>query len=122
MATKTENEKLIEATVKHKTANFLTEFRMEFTEHKTELALFRQKQEYMDEKIDKNHKEVMLAVTQIKTSLETLPEKFATKDEHRQNRESIDRVWRIIWWVITFVFTALFGMIGAVLIWFIKNS
>ena len=73
MATKTENEKLIEATVKHKTANFLTEFRMEFTEHKTELALFRQKQEYMDEKIDKNHKEVMLAVTQIKTSQPTNP-------------------------------------------------
>ena len=94
-----------------------------------QILLLQQETKYMNEKIDKNHEEVMWAIWKVESFLEKLPNTFATKQEHKINadkidsvKESNDRIWKIIWWVIGFVFTGLFTIIGATLIFFIKSA
>lgn len=72
-----------------------------------QILLLQQEQKFMNEKIDKNHEEVMNAIGKIENFLEKLPDSFATKMEHRSNKESIDRLWKIVWAVIGFVFVGI---------------
>lgn len=111
MTTKAENEKLIEATVKHKTANFLTEFRMEFTEHKTELALMKKDIESIKEGISE-------LKNIVKEWFAKADEKFATKDEHKQNKEAIEKINKIFFWLGTLVVWAIVvAILNLVLKW-----
>lgn len=104
-----ESDEIIEATVRHKTANFLTEFRMEFNEHKTELALMKKDQEYTKEKVVNIEK-------MMKDFISSADVKYATKQEHKQNKEDIEKINKIFFWLGTLiVWTIVLAVINLVL-------
>lgn len=59
----------------------------------------------------------------------SVKENYSTKLEHQESvfaikklEESESKVWKIIWWVVTFVFTWIFSLIGAAILYFIRNT
>jgi len=72
--------------------------------------------------IDKNHKQVMDSFTKLEKSMEAQVKTFATKEEYTQNKNSLSRLWKIVWTVITFVFMAIAWVAGWAMMEFIKNS
>lgn len=103
-------EEVIEATVRHKTNNFLTEFRMEFNEHKTEIALMKKDQEYTIEKVTNIEK-------MLKWFIESANKKYSTKDEHKQNREDIEKINKIFFWLGTLIIGAIILAVLNLLLW-----
>lgn len=81
-----------------------------------QLLLLKQETVFMNQKIDKNHWEVMTSIDEIKSILSEIPKTFATKDEHMQNKDSISRLWKIVWAVIGFTFAGLWGAILTILL------
>ena len=82
---------------------------------RTEIELLKQRQSHMNdnivknhiennEKIDKNHIEVLDKFDKIEWYIIKQNETFATKKEHKQNQDSIEKLWAIVVWVIAFVF------------------
>ena len=61
-----------------------------------QILLLQQEQKYMNEKIDKNHTEVMGAISELKSTLSEFPKTFATKIEHQNNSNRIDRIEGVI--------------------------
>ncbi len=63
------------------------------TTQKVQIELIKQEQTYMNKKID---------------NIETMMQKFIdSADEKYASKDSIDRVWKIIWGVIAFAFVAM---------------
>lgn len=84
-----------------------------------QILLLQQETKYMNEKIDKNHTEVMGAISDIKATLLKFPETFATKIEHKNNSDRIDKIegiigkiaWYIIMWVLGIAGASIFVVI-----------
>lgn len=91
-------------------------------DERTEIELLKRETLHMNEKIDKNHKQVMDSFTKLEKSMEAQVKTFATKEEYTQNKNSLSRLWKIVWTVITFVFMAIAWVAGWAMMEFIKNS
>ena len=72
----------------------------------------------MQDNIDKRFDKIE---SLIEKGFEKSDMKYATKQEHAQNKESISRVWKIIWAVITFVFLWLWGIMFLAIEFFLKQ-
>lgn len=74
------------------------------SEKEKEVALLNNSFEYMKEKVDSIE-------TLLKDFIESAPDKFATKQDHIDNKEKINMLYKIVWTVIGFVFTALWTVL-----------
>lgn len=81
------------------------------SEKDKEVALLNNSFEYMKEKVDSIE-------TLLKDFIKSAPDKFATKQDHIDNREKINMLYKILWAVIAFVFTALWTvLLNVILNW-----
>ena len=82
------------------------------TTEREEILLLKKDQEYMKEKIDNIE-------SLLKEFISSAPEKFATKAEHKNNHERINKIesaiskvaWAIIMWVLGLAGAGLFVII-----------
>ena len=70
------------------------------TTEREEILLLKKDQEYMKEKIDNIE-------SLLKEFIATAPEKFATKTEHQQNKEAIEKINKIFFWLGTLIIGAI---------------
>lgn len=99
-----EQKELIEMTTRHKANNFLNEFRMEFQEHKTDVALMKQTIEFMQ-------KDIGEIKQMTKDFISSADSKYATQEQHLQNKIAIDKINKIFLWIGGIVGATIVGAI-----------
>lgn len=75
-----------------------------------QLLLLKQETVFMNEKIDKNHWEVMTAIEKVNLALAWLPKVFSTKEQHNYNSERLSKIEGIISKIVWMLVTAVFGI------------
>jgi len=76
-----------------------------------EILLLKSSNEYMKEKIDNIE-------SLLKDFIKSADTKFATKEEHRQNKEDIEKINKIFFWLWTLVIGAIIlAILNLVVIW-----
>ena len=80
------------------------------TTEREEILLLKKDQEYMKEKIDNIE-------SLLKEFISTAPEKFATRAEHNQNKEAIEKINKIFFWLGTLIIGAIVIAILQLVLW-----